>query len=222
MSSTLALFPLTTVLVPGLVMPLHIFEPRYRSLIEDLLLLPEDDRVFGVASVRPGRTPETEGSAALYPVGIEVVVRSIDRLDDGRFDITTIGRRRFHIDEVDTSMPLLRAEVSYLEEPTPSPRAHVLAREVAEAFTLYRSVLASRVGQDEDSSQELPEDPTVLSFLVTAALVIPSDERNALLSAPSTDERLVLAHALLARETTFLRTFGAVPSVDLGEAGSVN
>lgn len=222
MSTTLALFPLTTVLVPGLVMPLHIFEPRYRSLMEDLLLLPEDDRVFGIASIRPGRTPEDDGIDALYPVGIEVVVRSMERLDDGRFDITTIGRRRFRVEEVDTSMPLLRAEVTYLDEPSPSPRAHVLAREVAEAFTTYRSALAARVGQDEESAQELPDDPTVLSFLVTAALVVPPDERNALLSAPTTDERLVLAHALLARETTFLRTFGAVPSVDLGEAGSIN
>ena len=222
MSTTLALFPLTTVLVPGLVMPLHIFEPRYRSLMEDLLLLPEDDRVFGITSIRPGRSPEHDGIDALYPVGIEVLVRSIERLDDGRFDITTIGRRRFLIDEVDTSMPLLRAEVSYLDEPEPSPRAHVLAREVAEAFGTYRAVLASRVGQEDETTQELPDDPTVLSFLVTAALVVPPDERNALLSAPSTDERLVLAHALLARETTFLRTFGAVPSVDLGEAGSIN
>lgn len=222
MSTTLALFPLTTVLVPGLVMPLHIFEPRYRSLMEDLLLLDEEERVFGITSVRPGRSPEVQGLDALYPVGIEVVVRSMERLEDGRFDITTIGRRRFHIDEVDTSMPLIRAEVTFLDDDTPSARAQILAREVAEAFAVYRATLAARVGQGEDSQQDIPDDPTVLSFLVTAALVIPPDERNALLSAPTTDERLVLAHALLARETTFLRTFGAVPSVDLGEPGSVN
>lgn len=222
MSTTLALFPLTTVLVPGLVMPLHIFEPRYRSLMEDLLLLDEDERVFGITSVRPGRSPEAQGLEALYPVGVEVVVRSMERLEDGRFDITTIGRRRFHIDEVDTSMPLIRADVTFLNDDSPSERAQILAREVAEAFAVYRTALAARVGQGEESNQEIPDDPTVLSFLVTAALVVPPDERNALLSAPTTDERLVLAHALLARETTFLRTFGAVPAVDLGDAGSVN
>lgn len=222
MSTILALFPLTTVLVPGLVMPLHIFEPRYRSLMEDLLLLPDEERVFGITSIRPGGIPERDGLSALYPVGVEVVVRSVDRLEDGRFDITTIGRRRFQVEEVDTSMPLLRAEVTFLDEGTPSPRAHVLAREVSEAFGIYRMELAERVGQDDESPQDLPDDPTVLSFLVTAALVVPADERNALLSAPTTDERLVLAHALLARETTFLRTFGAVPSVDLGDAGSIN
>lgn len=222
MTTTLALFPLTTVLVPGLVMPLHIFEARYRSLMEDLLLLPEDDRVFGITSIRPGRSPELDGLGALYPVGVEVIVRSIERLEDGRFDITAIGRRRFQIDEVDTSMPLLRAEVIFLDEGSPSERAQTLAREVADAFAVYRTTLAARVGQEDETTQEIPDDPTVLSFLVTAALVIPPDERNALLSAPTTDERLVLAHALLARETTFLRTFGAVPSVDLGEAGSIN
>lgn len=222
MSSILALFPLTTVLVPGLVMPLHIFEPRYRSLMEDLLLLPDEERVFGITSIRPGGVPERDGLSALYPVGVEVVVRSMERLDDGRFDITTIGRRRFQLEEVDTSMPLIRAEVSFIEESEPSPRAHVLAREVAEAFGVYRAALAERVGQEDESTQDLPDDPTVLSFLVTAALVVPPDERSALLSVPTTDERLVLAHALLARETTFLRTFGAVPSVDLGDAGSIN
>jgi Lon protease-like protein len=190
--------------------------------MEDLLLLNEDERVFGITSVRAGRSPEVQGLDALYPVGVEVVVRSMERLGDGRFDITTVGRRRFHIDGVDTSMPLIRADVTFLNEDSLSERAQVLAREVAEAFAVYRTTLAAHVGQGEEGSQDIPDDPTVLSFLVTAALVVPPDERNALLSAPTTDERLVLAHALLARETTFLRTFGAVPSVDLGDAGSVN
>ena len=73
----LPLFPLGTLLVPGLVLPLHIFEPRYRRLIADLQELPEDEREFVVVAIREGREVGAEGARALYEVGTIASLREI-------------------------------------------------------------------------------------------------------------------------------------------------
>ena len=231
----LPLFPLNTPLVPGLVLPLHIFEPRYRQLVEDLLARPdEDEREFGIVAIRDGYEVERDGLPALYPVGTAAILRQAERLDDGRFDIVTTGSRRFRLLDVDFGQPLLRGAVEFLED-VDDPSDAVLARRVARRFLQYRAALSGRVvdtgdddvsaGVDDDAEDaaELPDDPTVLSYLVTAAMVLPVGERQVLLSADTTAERLRLAQGLLARETALITTLGAVPSIDLpGSAPSVN
>ena len=131
MDQSLPLFPLTTALVPGLVLPLHIFEPRYRMMVEELLGKPEDEREFGIVALReshtltpkqssPGDVPDDDASpidpsaedAELYPVGVSAVIRQAERGDDGRYDIVTIGSRRFRLEHVDRTAPLLRASVT--------------------------------------------------------------------------------------------------------------
>jgi hypothetical protein len=228
-SSPLPLFPLNTPLVPGLVLPLHIFEPRYRGLVEELLAVEdEDDREFGIVAVRDGRDPSRDGLSALYPVGTATVLREAERLDDGRFEIVTTGSRRFRLLEVDTRAPLLRAEVEFLEDVS-DPADALLATQVSRRFRLYRGALSGQVpdasdwdGEDVEDA-ELPDDPTVLSYLVTAAMVLPTDERQSLLAAATTGDRLVLARSLLGRETALISTLSAVPSLDLpGVAPSVN
>jgi hypothetical protein len=225
----LPLFPLNTPLVPGLVLPLHIFEPRYRGLVEELLAVDdEDDREFGIVAVREGRDPARDGLAALYPVGTATVLRQAERLEDGRFEIVTTGSRRFRLLEVDTREPLLRAQVEFLEDVN-DPADALLAGQVSRRFRLYRGALSGQVPEavdadtDDVEDAELPDDPTVLSYLVTAAMVLPTDERQALLAAPTTGDRLVLARSLLGRETALISMLSAVPSLDLpGVAPSVN
>ena len=130
----LPLFPLNTPLVPGLVLPLHIFEPRYREMVEELLARPdEDDREFGIVAVRDGRDVAADGMAALYPVGTATILRQAERLDDGRFDIVTTGSRRFRLLEVDARQPLLRAEVEYLDDVS-DPADALLAEQVTRRF----------------------------------------------------------------------------------------
>ena len=107
----LPVFPLGTVLVPGLVLPLHIFEPRYRRLVADLEALPEDDREFVVVAIREGREVGADGARALFDIGTVTTVREIEALEDGRFDIVTVGARRVRLGDLDTSMPYLRANV---------------------------------------------------------------------------------------------------------------
>ena len=81
---TVPLFPLRTVLVPGLVLPLHIFEPRYRLMIRTLLEQPEDDRGFGIVALRPG-VAESDGPSALYDVGTMARITTAEALPDGRY-----------------------------------------------------------------------------------------------------------------------------------------
>ncbi len=233
----LPLFPLNTALVPGLVLPLHIFEPRYRELVEQLLEVPDEDaREFGIVAVRDGYDVERDGLEALYPIGTATALRQADQLPDGRFDIVTTGTRRFRILDVDLSQPLAVASVEFLDDVT-DPADDLLAQQVARGFVRYRAALSGQVVSDEEAEvaaamgdttgsndedegddTDLPTDPTVLSYLVTAAMVLPVDERQRLLAADTTGDRLVLARALLTRETGLITALAAVPAIDLGMA----
>lgn len=217
--SPLPLFPLNTVLVPGLVMPLHIFEPRYRGLVEDLLANPdEEEREFGIIAVRDGYDVARDGLAALYPVGTATVLRQAERLDDGRFDIVTTGSRRFRLVEIDQSEPLIRGLVEFLDDPS-EPADALIATDVARRFLTYRAALSGQLPDEDELPPEtedvLPDDPTVLSYLVTAAMVLQTDERQELLSAPTTGDRLRLARGLLVRETGLITALGALPAIDM-------
>ena len=100
-SAVIPLFPLGMVLVPGLVLPLHIFEQRYRELMADIEGLPEEDRAFGVVGIRGGTEVGESGAHDLFEVGTLAAVREVERLEDGRFDIVTVGSTRFRILELD-------------------------------------------------------------------------------------------------------------------------
>ena len=215
--SPLPLFPLNVALVPGLVLPLHIFEPRYRAMVEELLAHPDEDgREFGIIAVRDGCDIEQDGLPALYPVGTTAVLRQVERLDDGRFDIVATGSRRFRLVGLDVSEPLLRGEVEFLDD-ADDPADAAVAAQVARLFVAYRAALSGQVDDDipADAAEELPDDPTVIGYLVTAAMVLPADERQLLLAAGTTSERLALARGLLRRETGLIQALGAVPAIDL-------
>jgi Lon protease-like protein len=212
-----------------LVLPLHIFEPRYRQLVEELLAIPdEEEREFGIVAVRDGRDIARDGIDAIFPVGTATILRQVERLGDGRFDIVTTGTRRFRVLGLDASEPLLRADVEFLDDIT-DPVDAVLAAQVSRRFLDYRAALGGQVAgamdpEDQDvEDADLPEDPTVLSYLVTAAMMLPTEERQGLLSAATTGERLLLARALLGRETALISMLSAVPALDVpGVAPSVN
>ena len=215
------LFPLTTALVPGLVLPLHIFEPRYRLMIEELLAKPEDDREFGIVAVRDRHAGTSEANEALdqvYPVGVTAQLRQAERLDDGRYDIVTIGTRRFQITEIDASAPLWRARVEFLPEPDielADPRVRVIVSRATSMFDTYRNVLGGRLQEEPDGDEQVPTDPTVLSYLITAALIIDAGTRQELLASPDAVTRLREGIRILGRETALIAALGAVPAIDL-------
>src|SRR5260370_35419700 len=96
MSEILPLFPLGAVLYPGMLLPLHIFEERYRQLVRDLLDGPEPRR-FGVIAIRKGRETGldgVDGMQSLYEIGCTATLRRVARHEDVRFDIGTVGTQQ--------------------------------------------------------------------------------------------------------------------------------
>ncbi len=215
MSHRLPLFPLGSVLFPGLVLPLHVFEERYRLLVRELLALPEDERRFGVIAIRQGREVGADGVHALYDVGCVAHLRRAEPYDDGRFDIVTTGTARFRLDELDDSGPYLRGEVEVLpDELGDAPEAPLLDRAVRAAFADYLQALSEASG-DEIELPELPDSPLVLGFLVAATTALDLDERQRLLGLEDGVTRLRAELALLRREATLLRHLSAAPAPEL-------
>jgi hypothetical protein len=214
MSEMLPLFPLGAVLYPGMLLPLHIFEERYRQLIRDLLDGAQARR-FGVIAIRKGRETGIDGVDSLYEVGCTATLRRVDRHDDGRFDIVTVGTQRFRLLRLDQTRPYLQGEVEMLTEgPTDPAVAGPAVRVIQAAFREYLDAL-TEWGGATIRLEELPDEPELLSFIVAAAMVIDLPERQAMLAESDTLRRLAMQRALLSRETAMLRTTTSRPAPDL-------
>jgi len=214
MSERLRLFPLGTVLFPGMVLPLHIFEDRYRQMVHELLDGPEPRR-FGVIAIRKGRETGIEGVSSLYEVGCTATLRQTEEHDDGRFDLITVGTQRFRLTVLDGSRPYLQGDVEFLpEDDGDSAAAGRAASLVAATFRDYLEALAAR-GLAQITIPDLPEEPVLLSYLVAATMIVDLPDQQALLAEPDSLSRLAAERALLQRETTMLRTLTARPAPDL-------
>ncbi|MEU1616168.1 LON peptidase substrate-binding domain-containing protein [Streptomyces sp. NPDC005722] len=227
MTARLPLFPLGSVLFPGLVLPLNVFEERYRALFRDLLALPEDaPRRFGVVAIRDGHEVAPAGaeeaaaryapdlSGALYALGCTADAATIGEREDGGFDVVATGTTRFRLLSVDASGPYLVGEVEEVAE-VPGTGSGALAASVARAFRTYQKRLAGARERSLAGSQELPDDPTVLSYLVAAATVAAVPAKQALLEAPDTAARLEQELAMLRREAAVIDKLRTLPAVDL-------
>ena len=215
MPDRLPLFPLGSVLFPGLLLPLHVFEDRYRTLVADLLERPEGERSFGVVAIREGREVGAAGVTALHEVGCTARVRRVERHADGRFDLVTTGARRFRLTGLRHDRPYLVGEVDWLpDEVGPEAEAGLLARAVRAAFGDYLQALAEASGAQVEAP-ELPAEPLLLSHLVAATVQVDLADRQALLAEPDAGSRLRAELALLRRESVLLRTLGALPSPSL-------
>ena len=217
MATRLPLFPLGSVLVPGLVLPLHIFEPRYRLLVEALMALPDGaTRQFGVVAIRSGHEVGEGNAQALHAVGCTAELREVTPYSDGRFDIVTVGETRFRLDGIDDSAgtPYLTGVVELLPEEDGEGDLEALTDRVIEQFAEYRAAL-------EVDVTELPDDPRVVSYLVAAAVILDVPERQQLLEEPTTAGRLAAEVGLLKRERGLIEAFRSLPATDLTK-GSVS
>ena len=217
MALALPLFPLGTVLFPGLLLPLQIFEERYRQLVRDLQAGPEPRR-FGVIAIRKGRETGADGVSALYDTGCTATVRRVAELPGGRYDLVAVGTDRFRLAGLDHSRPYLQGQVELLPEDTgDAAAARAAAGAVRGAFGPYLDALAHR-GLTQVSRPDLPDEPVALSYAVAAAMVIGLPARQALLAEPDAAARLAAERALLVRETTMLRALTSAPAPDLGNS----
>jgi uncharacterized protein len=213
MSEMLPLFPLSTVLFPGMRLPLHVFEERYRQLVADLLARPEP-RQFGIIAIRKGRETGAEGVTALYDIGCVATVRQMAEHEDGRYDLQTVGSKRFRLLSLDRSLPYFQGEIEPLPEESGDPALAVaLAQRVQAAFRGYLNALADR-GGGTISVASLPDEPELLSYVVGTAMIIDLPDRQALLAAPDVVTRLKAERSLLTRETAMLRATTSRPAPD--------
>jgi ATP-dependent Lon protease len=192
----LPLFPLAVVLFPGVPLPLHIFEARYRQMLTDIRV---SSNFFGLSYF------DSSNSEKDIPptghVGCVAEVTETQALPDGRANILTVGLIRYRVEEyVERGDPYLVAQVSFFEDEEESDELlSESSREVAETFT--RIARAVRIINDERAS--LPDisdtEPQRLSFLVAAAMEIETEIKQELLELRSTCERLRRLRDMLAR-----------------------
>ncbi|MER7703902.1 LON peptidase substrate-binding domain-containing protein [Kitasatospora sp. NPDC097605] len=234
MTERLPLFPLNTVLYPGLVMPLNVFEERYRRLVADLLEQPEDQpRRFGVLAIKDGRetapvrpddgpagpldglgTATGDPLEALHHIGCVADVTSVQLQPDGRYELLVTGTTRFWLRSVDVGGPYLVGELEPIEERT-GEGSGALAAEVERVFRIYQRRLAGAREASTVGRQELPEDPQVLSYLVAAAAVLEVPLKQQLLACPDNAQRLRTELDLLRRETAVLGWLPSLPATNL-------
>ena len=143
------LFPLHTVLCPGIVLPLHIFEERYRAMTRHCLATGEP---FGVVLIRDGREIGTKGVATLAGVGAFAEIREAGRYPDGRYDLLAAATGRFAIESVDALRePYLVARVTPLDDDVgDEPHAERLAAVAVHRFVRYLDLMRARDGETTD------------------------------------------------------------------------
>jgi Lon protease-like protein len=209
---TLPLFPLATVLYPGKILPLHIFENRYRQLVRDLLDGPQPGR-FGVIAIKRGR--ETGDSPpGIYAMGCIAEIREVTQHSDGRYDLRTVGGDRFRLLSQDRSMPYLRGSVELVTDEIAEPAAVPATGPLRGQFRAYLDELARHPGPSITIG-ELPGEPVLLSYVVAAAMILDLPDRQALLEAPTALARLRAERALIRREIALLRATRSRPAPDL-------
>lgn len=209
MTERLALFPLGTVLFPGLVLPLHLFEDRYRRLIGDLLDRPEP-RGFGVVGIELGHEVGEGAAHRLAEVGCVAELREVSPHPDGRYDIVTVGARRFRVKELDRSRPYLQGEVEFLPEEAGADPGPMAAR-VRRLFRVYRHRLGA-AGAPPFEEAEPPDDPVALSYAIAASLVLDGHDKQRLLECEDAALRLAAERDLLARENRILAMLPMIPA----------
>lgn len=251
----LPLFPLNSVLFPGLVLPLNVFEERYRAMMRDLLKsapetgepdegpvpgedpgdAPDDEaRRFAVVAIRDGR--ETARTAtgmpddptamsergpaagfgkdpiqAFHRVGCIADAATIREREDGSFEVLATGTKRVRLLSVDASGPYLVAELEELDEDQ-GDEAGALAEGVLRAFRQYQKRLAGAREATLTTSADLPDEPSVVSYLVAAATMLDTPTRQRLLQAPDTATRLREELTILRSETALIRHLPSIPA----------
>ncbi|NUP99460.1 MAG: LON peptidase substrate-binding domain-containing protein [Armatimonadetes bacterium] len=196
---TLPLFPLSeVVLFPGMVLPLHIFEPRYIAMVEHCLA---GDQRFGVALIRSG--PEVGGLAEPCAVGTTAVIRDSSRIEE-RFVLLTHGEERFQILRSWSEGEVLMAEVeAYPDDPQSLANTEALAAEVRGRAAEHLRLIGEALGKTFVPPQ-LPDSPVELSFLLASGLQGEPARRQELLELTDTAERLRRLRKLLGQQVATL------------------
>ena len=189
-TGTVRLFPLPNlVLFPHVMQPLHVFEPRYRELVEDALA---DDRLIAMALLKPGWEPDYEGRPALFETACLGRILKYHRLPDGRYNLLLVGLRRLHLTrELPPKRSFRQAQADILSDETTASgttRRVRLKRKLIEAFRQ----LIPNVAQAQEQFEQLLADEVSLATLtdvVSYALSVEQNVKIELLSETNVDRR---------------------------------
>ncbi|MDT8305198.1 MAG: LON peptidase substrate-binding domain-containing protein [Anaerolineae bacterium] len=200
MTFELPLFPLQTVLFPGMPLALHIFEPRYRQMVGECL---RERQPFGVVLIREG---DEVGDVLVepFPIGCTAEIAQMQPLEDGRMQLLVIGRERFRILQLHHDQPYLTGTVEDfpLQDGGPENHAAVAAlRPWVEEYLL----LLSEAGELEFDATRLPSEPEMLAYLAATVLQVPVLEKQALLAEPAATNLLNDMRGIYRRELPLLR-----------------
>ena len=199
MAIELPLFPLNVVLFPGADLPLHIFEARYRLMINECY---QQEKPFGVVLARPQSQQMREEP---YPIGTMAEILALSRMDDGRMNLIARGGQRFRILDQHREKPYLTGIVEvYKDLPEPEPALREQADKARELFNTYLEILLEVIGKQE-TQFDLPAAPEELSHFIASFLDIEDEAKQRLLEMTLTTQRLESVIVTLRREVPFVR-----------------
>lgn len=213
----LPMFPLGSVLLPSVFLPLHVFEPRYREMTKACLA---GDHEFGVVLIERGS--EVGGGEAREGVGTVARIVEAVELPDGRWAIGAVGTRRIRVTRWLDDDPYPRADVEDWDDPEPTP---ALGDAVASTVAVLRRVLAraSELGDPAAAAtQDLAEDPVLASYQLAALAPFGPSDQLSLLAAPSAEARVDQLRTMLEEEEQFLIRRLELSNTDDGGFGDLD
>jgi Lon protease-like protein len=194
----LPMFPLGTVLLPGMVLPLHVFEPRYRQLVQDCQA---GDGEFGVVLIERGS--EVGGGDVRTDVGTVAKIAQVQALPDGRYVLATVGARRLRVERWLDDDPYPRAEVVDWPEVAPDDGEGDEQRRTIEALVRRAAALRTELGEQAPPvGLELVDDPVLAVYQAMLATAAGPADLQALLAAPTVSDRAAQLEILLRDQIT--------------------
>jgi Lon protease-like protein len=201
--ATIPLFPLpNVVLFPGVFLPLHIFEPRYRLMLQEAI---RTDRIIGMVLLKPGWEGDYEGRPPIYPVGCAGLVSRVDEVDGGRrYNIVLHGYEKFRVEREEPGGPFRRAEVVSIPEVLDAAAKDQLHDERSKLEAL---LLPTKAGTDATFPSSLPDEDLVNAL--SQYLNLESVEKQALLERENALDRCRALIELVEMQSLATRLPGA-------------
>lgn len=191
------LFPLSTVLFPGMMLPLHIFEDRYKEMMQRCLNNAED---FGVILLKTGRAEGPLGD--FYEIGTAAQITQVKPLEGGRMNVVSVGHKRFRLISTHHANPYLTGIVEdFPLINAESSRAYAMAKRVMGKLSTYLRAF-KEMGRLNINLQQFPTDPETLAYLTAILLPIENYEKQALLAMADAVELLSEEYKLLKHEVS--------------------
>ena len=219
----LPLFPLNTVLFPGQLLPLHIFEDRYRLMIRRCLA---EDKPFGIVLLRGGAEVGENPGVETHSIGTTARIVESSHLADGTLNVVAVGTERFRVIQLYHDEPYLRGEVASwpLVFGENDVRLLALAEAVRSRTVRYIELIATAAGLKIQVG-DVPSEPRQVGYLAAVAMQIDNREKQRLLAAETPVEILAIEIALLSRENALLSWMAESKewpgSVQLGPSGTL-